>query len=88
MKNMDVTNIKAVKDLLLAMDTMIPCEGFEKMAGIDTMQTEIKAQGICYSKFHRVKYGGLSRKETRCLQCKYLRRLLLNQASYKRTGTK
>lgn len=87
MKNMDVNNIKAAKDLLLAVGTMIPCEGFEKVAGIDTIQTKTEHK-VYASKFQRVKYGVLSQNETRCLQCKYLRRLLLNHASYKRTGAK
>lgn len=81
-KSVNVSSVIAVKELLFQLDAMSPCEGLEMLRNIENTKTKHKVYGgKCYS----IKCCGISQNETRCLQCKYLRKLLLNQASYKRT---
>lgn len=80
-KSVNVSNVIDVKKLLFQIDAMSPCEGLEILR-IDNTKTKHKVYG---GKHYSLRCCGISQNETRCLQCKYLRKLLLNQASYKRT---
>lgn len=83
-KTVDCSDIDEVKNLPLEMDGMIPCDGFEMVSCV--RKVEAKTQHEVYAgQVHSLKCCGFKQSENSCLQCKYLRKLLLNQASYKHT---
>lgn len=83
-KTVDVDSISDVKYLLFEMDAMIPCEGFEMETEMQSAQIKTKHR-LHGGKLHSLTCCGTVRNRRRCLQCKYLRKLLINQAYYKRT---
>lgn len=86
-KTVDCKDIEGIKNLLLEMDTMIPRDGFEMVPLVSNVQTKTPHK-VYADKLHSLKCCGIAKSENRCLQCKYLRKLLLNQASYRRTRVK
>lgn len=80
----DVDSISDVKDLLFEMDAMIPCEGFEMETEMQSAQIKTRHR-LHGAKLHSLTCCGTVRNRRRCLQCKYLRKLLINQVYYKRT---
>lgn len=86
-KTVDCKDIDRVKNLLLEMDSMTPCDGFDMVRLISKVQT--KTQHKVYAgKLHSLKGCRIAKSKNRCLPCKYLCKLLLNKASYRRTRAK
>lgn len=86
-KNVTVTNAPMVEDILRQVDAMSPCKGFGE-------EGEFKASAkrktkTCGAKCFSASCLGISQTTSKpCPKCKYLRKLLLNQASYKKRTTK
>ncbi|KAH7975036.1 hypothetical protein HPB49_022915 [Dermacentor silvarum] len=86
-KTVDVDNIDAVKELLTEMDSMKTCEGIGMEVSSENLQNKCRHK-VYAGSFYSLKCFGVSQKGDRCLHCKYFRKLLLNQASYKRNKAK
>lgn len=84
-KNVEISNIKMAEELLQQVDSVIPCTGFGKEGEFNTNpKHRSKTRG---GKSFSASCPGIAQSPGKpCSQCKYLRKLLLNQASYKRTG--
>lgn len=86
-KTVDVDNIDAVKELLIEMDSIKTCEGIGMEVSSENLQNKCRHK-VYAGSFYSLKCFGVSQNGDRCLQCKYFRKLLLNQASYKRNKAK
>ncbi|XP_077513304.1 uncharacterized protein LOC144124486 [Amblyomma americanum] len=89
LKKEDLPDAESVEKLLYSVDNMNACCGFEKNL------LEEKYQSLSQAKYrmhgnnvHSKTCSGASLDERACIQCRYLRKLLLNQASYKRRNAK
>lgn len=86
-KNVTAINAPMVEDILRQVDAMSPCKGFGE-------EGEFKASAkrntkTCNGKCFSVSCPGISQTTGKpCPKCKHLRKLLLNQASYKKRTTK
>nr|XP_037279949.1 LOW QUALITY PROTEIN: uncharacterized protein LOC119172911 [Rhipicephalus microplus] len=85
-KKVDVFDVNAVESLLHSINEMVVCSGFEQGAipleRLDSSnQSKYRTHG---NKLYSKSCSGMSQDQRPCIHCRYLRKLLLNQASYKK----
>lgn len=83
---MDVFDAKSVESLLHSVNEMNVCSGFEKSA-IPREQRQSSTQSkhrVHGNKLHSKNCSGISQDQRPCIHCRYLRRQLLNRASYRK----
>ncbi|CAN7945985.1 unnamed protein product [Ixodes pacificus] len=86
LETVDVSDAQSVESLLHSIDQMIACSGFEESSVPEVQRqssgrTKHRVHG---SKVHSISCPGVSQDQRPCIQCRYFRKLLVNQASYKR----
>lgn len=85
-KKVDVFDVNAVESLLHSINEMVVCSGFEQGAiPLERLnssnQSKYRTHG---NKLYSKSCSGMSQDQRPCIHCRYLRKLLLNQASYKK----
>ncbi|KAH8021074.1 hypothetical protein HPB51_012358 [Rhipicephalus microplus] len=81
-KTLDITDIEMAEELLRDVDSMIPCRGFGK-TGEFGVNLKYKKKTFDDRTFSPSCHGVARTSEKAFPQCKHLRRLLLNQESYR-----
>ncbi|KAG0431737.1 hypothetical protein HPB47_021512 [Ixodes persulcatus] len=86
LETVDVFDAQSVESLLHSIDQMIACSGFEESSVPEVQRqssgrTKHRVHG---SKVYSISCPGVSQDQRPCIQCRYIRKLLVNQASYKR----
>lgn len=85
LKKEDLTDVESVEMLLHSVEHMNACCGFEKSLLQENDQKLTQAKHKVHgNSVHSKICPRVSLNERACIQCRYLRKLLLNQASYKR----
>ncbi|XP_077493743.1 uncharacterized protein LOC144104537 [Amblyomma americanum] len=86
LKQVDMFNPRGVENLLQLVDQMSVCPGFEQ--SLVPSELHRSRSRVNYrlhgNKLHSKDCQGVSQGEKPCIQCKYLRKLLVNQACYKK----
>ncbi|KAH9371798.1 hypothetical protein HPB48_000082 [Haemaphysalis longicornis] len=82
-KNVQVSNTAMAQELLAEVDSLIPCKGFGKKG---EFAANLKRQEkTCGGRTFSTSCPGVAQEPGKaCPQCRYLRKLMLDQASYKR----
>ncbi|KAH6931816.1 hypothetical protein HPB50_000881 [Hyalomma asiaticum] len=85
-KKVEVFDAESVKSLLHSVNEMIVCSGFEQSAvPLEQRQSATLSKHRMHgNKFHSKRCSGVSQDQRPCIHCRYLKKLLLNQASYKK----
>ncbi|XP_040073275.1 uncharacterized protein LOC120845796 [Ixodes scapularis] len=86
-KIVELVNVEMAEELLRQVDSLTPCKGFGEKGEFPTNPR--RRTKACGGKNFSASCPGISQTPGKpCPQCKYLRKLLLNQASYKKRTAK
>ncbi|KAL3188519.1 hypothetical protein MRX96_003481 [Rhipicephalus microplus] len=84
--SLEITDVAMTEDLLRHVDKIIPCKGFGE-EGEFSPNPKRKEKTHGGKVFRASCFGVAQSAKQACPQCKYLRKLLQNQASYRRRET-